>query len=176
MKAIATSLGKSGNIETIYDKLYNEEIVKSNPNFLVIFDETSEYFKQAKDDIISILKQARSAGVAVIISSQELSSLKGEDAASDVTVDVLINNTNIKEILSMSDLLTIDKVKGLATNSKFIDGKGEEKEISIEELGAYLNKCEKGLGAIVSHNFSRFIVPFTQPKRKYLEEEFVLIR
>lgn len=106
------SLGRFlvGTFKIVFAELIGEKIIgeaeelsagvsakKPDPPFLLILDEAGSYIPE---DIDNILAQARSTGVGVIISVQEVASLK---KGGDILEKRVLNNTKLKICLAVDD-------------------------------------------------------------------------
>jgi intracellular multiplication protein IcmO len=84
----------TGDAEKIHDMV---ESLKPDPPFLIIMDEAGSYIPE---DVDNVLAQARSTGVGVIISVQEIASLK---KGGEILEKRVLNNTKIKICLAVDD-------------------------------------------------------------------------
>ena len=170
---ISKALGK--NVETedideddtlppdfIFDKLRR----KSTPLFLLVLDEMATFVGKSKTDIETILAQARSVGVATIVSSQDIAGLSGGSDGPNF-VERILGNASTKCFLRVAD----DGTKGKAQNIipkkqiKTIDAEGKEtNEDETNEILDFLGKARYGFGIIFSKNFSKILVPFVIAK------------
>lgn len=75
----------------------NISAIKPDPPFLLILDEAGSYIPE---DIDNVLAQARSTGVGVIISVQEIASLK---KGGEILEKRVLNNTKLKICLAVDD-------------------------------------------------------------------------
>lgn len=71
--------------------------IKPDPPFLLVLDEAGSYIPE---DVDNVLAQARSTGVGVIISVQEIASLR---KGGDVLEKRVLNNTKLKICLAVDD-------------------------------------------------------------------------
>ncbi|MBT9166678.1 MAG: hypothetical protein DDT19_00002 [Syntrophomonadaceae bacterium] len=103
--AFSTAIGNK--IEGDFQQI-KSDVYKNRPTtpFLIIADEYGSYAVEGYD---TVLAQARSLGIGVVISVQEIASLmKGKSG--DIDGKRLIGNTNIKIIMKVEDNETMDYI------------------------------------------------------------------
>lgn len=84
----------TGDATKIYEMV---ESIKPDPPFLIIMDEAGSYIPEEVDNILA---QARSTGVGVIVSVQEIASLR---KGGEILEKRVLNNTKIKICLAVDD-------------------------------------------------------------------------
>jgi len=170
---ISKALGK--NVETedidpdedlppnfIFDKLRR----KSSPLFLLVLDEMATFVGKSKTDIETILAQARSVGVATIVSSQDVAGLSGGSDGPNF-VERILGNASTKCFLRVADPGTKDKAQTIIPKDQIKSIDGEGKEINNDETNEvldFLGKARYGFGIIFSKNFSKILVPYVEAK------------
>jgi len=170
---IGKALGK--NVETedidpdddlppnfIFDKLRR----KSSPLFLLVLDEMATFVGKSKSDIETILAQARSVGVATIVSSQDIAGLSGGSDGPNF-VERIMGNASTKCFLRVADDGTKGKAQTIIPKDqiKTIDSSGKEvNDNETNEVLDFLGKARYGFGIIFSKNFSKILVPYVAAK------------
>lgn len=170
---IGKALGK--NVETnetdesdtlppmhIFDKLNRT----SSPMFLLVLDEMATFVAKSKTDIETILAQARSVGIATIVSSQDVAGLSGGEGGPNF-VERILANTSTKCFLRVADEGTLGKAKGIMLKvTKEIDQEGKEvNDNENEELVKFLSEARYGFGIMFSKSFSKILVPFVEAEK-----------
>ncbi len=168
-----------GDSQALYEETKSK---KPDPPFLLIMDEAGSYLP---DDIDTVLAQARSTGVSVVISVQEVASLF---KVNETVAKRMLNNTKIKICLAIDDADTAKYIVERAGETwilvpsvrrelgdfseqvgNFDGGLSMQRHKKVEEIDLYALRVGEGY-IIYQDVIRRFRFPYiTAPRPKELK-------
>lgn len=174
MESFKNAVGKSlGNkVETNTDDpllMFSKLQLRSSPLFPLVLDELAAFVEKSKDPLGTLLAQARSVNISIILASQDVASLAAGEGGMNF-VDKMLGNTSTQLFLKTQDKSTADKSAAIIlSKGKVLDENGEEikNEDFQKDIREYLLKAADGIGIIKNIRFGKSLSPFIPPKSNF---------